>query len=470
MNQQCKVCGEPAAGYHFGAFTCEGCKSFFGRTYNNLGALGECKNNGQCVINKKNRTSCKSCRLKKCLMVGMSKSGSRYGRRSNWFKIHCLIQDQAEMNSRAMGGSERASPFTENKDLVAQFGKQATSESLRPLSRTNHSNSSNSPSSSDGRAHSVPSPYSSLYEAAKANGFAARFDTSSPSLSENKPHHNHHLPASSQLHHNGHHQHTNNNNQHHHHRHQARSTLDMADMALSKDTTSSLLHHPALSHLPPSAAFPFTALSAAAAAAAVSAPLSPVSPLSPLTAASRFFFHHPSSASLFKGLQNFPKLYPNAQDIVANYAAAYQSRFMPLHALSPVNMAKQNATSAVKTETVATVSPNSELLADLPEQERPIDLSVKPASESGASPPPITGGRSHSKHPSAHGGGDGDSGFSPSSNEENNFISPLDLTSKRTPEPMADGDDEDDNDNIDSQDEDEEQDDTELAADVRRNK
>ena len=28
-------------------------------------------------------------------MVGMSKSGSRYGRRSNWFKIHCLMQEQA---------------------------------------------------------------------------------------------------------------------------------------------------------------------------------------------------------------------------------------------------------------------------------------------------------------------------------------------------------------------------------------
>lgn len=27
-------------------------------------------------------------------MVGMSKSGSRYGRRSNWFKIHCLLQEQ----------------------------------------------------------------------------------------------------------------------------------------------------------------------------------------------------------------------------------------------------------------------------------------------------------------------------------------------------------------------------------------
>ncbi|KAL1129377.1 hypothetical protein AAG570_013904 [Ranatra chinensis] len=34
MNQQCKVCNEPAAGFHFGAFTCEGCK--FGSVYQML--------------------------------------------------------------------------------------------------------------------------------------------------------------------------------------------------------------------------------------------------------------------------------------------------------------------------------------------------------------------------------------------------------------------------------------------------
>ncbi|CAB0001838.1 unnamed protein product [Nesidiocoris tenuis] len=72
-------------------------QSFFGRTYNNIGSISECKNNGECVINKKNRTSCKACRLRKCLMVGMSKSGSRYGRRSNWFKIHCLLQEQGSL-------------------------------------------------------------------------------------------------------------------------------------------------------------------------------------------------------------------------------------------------------------------------------------------------------------------------------------------------------------------------------------
>ncbi|KAG7163072.1 embryonic gonad-like 1, partial [Homarus americanus] len=74
--------------------------SFFGRTYNNLSQVHECKNGGQCVINKQNRTSCKACRLRKCLMVGMSKTGSRYGRRSNWFKIHCLLQEQAAYNGQ----------------------------------------------------------------------------------------------------------------------------------------------------------------------------------------------------------------------------------------------------------------------------------------------------------------------------------------------------------------------------------
>lgn len=71
-------------------------QSFFGRSYNNLSSISECKNNGECVINKKNRTACKACRLRKCLLVGMSKSGSRYGRRSNWFKIHCLLQEQQQ--------------------------------------------------------------------------------------------------------------------------------------------------------------------------------------------------------------------------------------------------------------------------------------------------------------------------------------------------------------------------------------
>ncbi|XP_032598729.1 zygotic gap protein knirps isoform X2 [Drosophila grimshawi] len=129
MNQTCKVCGEPAAGFHFGAFTCEGCKSFFGRSYNNISTISECKNDGKCIIDKKNRTTCKACRLRKCYNVGMSKGGSRYGRRSNWFKIHCLLQEHEQAAAAAAGkqpGHGTGSPMSSPGfgDLAAHLQQQ----------------------------------------------------------------------------------------------------------------------------------------------------------------------------------------------------------------------------------------------------------------------------------------------------------------------------------------------------------
>ncbi|KAK5984120.1 hypothetical protein GCK32_018200 [Trichostrongylus colubriformis] len=47
----CAVCEEPARGFHFGAFTCEGCKSFFGRTcLRKNHERFECKNSGRCDV------------------------------------------------------------------------------------------------------------------------------------------------------------------------------------------------------------------------------------------------------------------------------------------------------------------------------------------------------------------------------------------------------------------------------------
>ena len=134
QNQLCRVCEEPAAGFHFGAFTCEGCKSFFGRTCNNQSVIQECKNNYRCVINKKNRTACKACRLRKCLMVGMSKSGSRYGRRSNWFKIHCLMQ-------QASGGGSNNKTTTPSTTSTSSF-TSIESVSVPPRNGTNSTLSS----------------------------------------------------------------------------------------------------------------------------------------------------------------------------------------------------------------------------------------------------------------------------------------------------------------------------------------
>ena len=151
QNQLCRVCDEPAAGFHFGAFTCEGCKSFFGRTCNNQSVISECKNNYRCVVDKKNRTSCKACRLRKCLMVGMSKSGSRYGRRSNWFKIHCLMQ-------------QKTSPSTSNTEpapsLTSQPRMEATASPASAVSRSPSPQSPNTSLESLSKKSSLSSPQS----------------------------------------------------------------------------------------------------------------------------------------------------------------------------------------------------------------------------------------------------------------------------------------------------------------------
>lgn len=52
----------------------------------------------------------------------MSKSGSRYGRRSNWFKIHCLLQEQQQAAGqlRPGQGGPPGMPGGPNRDLLLE--------------------------------------------------------------------------------------------------------------------------------------------------------------------------------------------------------------------------------------------------------------------------------------------------------------------------------------------------------------
>jgi hypothetical protein len=74
----CAVCSDLASGYHYGVWSCEGCKAFFKRSTQGEEPLYVCPATNTCTIDKQRRKSCQSCRLKKCFMVGMTKGSKFY--------------------------------------------------------------------------------------------------------------------------------------------------------------------------------------------------------------------------------------------------------------------------------------------------------------------------------------------------------------------------------------------------------
>ncbi|XP_067242770.1 estrogen receptor 2b isoform X2 [Chanodichthys erythropterus] len=72
----CAVCHDYASGYHYGVWSCEGCKAFFKRSIQGHNDY-ICPATNQCTIDKSRRKSCQACRLRKCYEMGMMKCGVR---------------------------------------------------------------------------------------------------------------------------------------------------------------------------------------------------------------------------------------------------------------------------------------------------------------------------------------------------------------------------------------------------------
>ncbi|XP_055005286.1 estrogen receptor isoform X2 [Boleophthalmus pectinirostris] len=75
----CAVCSDYASGYHYGVWSCEGCKAFFKRSIQGHNDY-MCPATNQCTIDRNRRKSCQACRLRKCYEVGMMKGGIRKDR------------------------------------------------------------------------------------------------------------------------------------------------------------------------------------------------------------------------------------------------------------------------------------------------------------------------------------------------------------------------------------------------------
>lgn len=87
----CAVCGGTASGLHYGVNSCEPCKGFFTRYLRKKDEY-RCTKYSNCPITSRLRGNCSSCRLKKCLILGMSRKNSRLGRYSLSMRMETIMK------------------------------------------------------------------------------------------------------------------------------------------------------------------------------------------------------------------------------------------------------------------------------------------------------------------------------------------------------------------------------------------
>lgn len=78
----CAICSDKASGKHYGVHSCEGCKGFFKRTVRK-DLKYSCRDNSDCIIDKRQRNRCQYCRYQKCLAAGMKREAVQEERQKN---------------------------------------------------------------------------------------------------------------------------------------------------------------------------------------------------------------------------------------------------------------------------------------------------------------------------------------------------------------------------------------------------
>lgn len=102
----CVICGDKASGKHYGVHSCEGCKGFFKRTVRK-DLTYTCRDNRDCIIDKRQRNRCQYCRYQKCLTVGMKKEA---------------VQEERQKSGMSGDGESPSSPGMSNSGTNSTLG------------------------------------------------------------------------------------------------------------------------------------------------------------------------------------------------------------------------------------------------------------------------------------------------------------------------------------------------------------
>ncbi|KAM4695958.1 retinoic acid receptor RXR-alpha [Rhinophrynus dorsalis] len=96
----CAICGDRSSGKHYGVYSCEGCKGFFKRTVRK-DLTYTCRDNKDCLIDKRQRNRCQYCRYQKCLAMGMKREAvqeeRQRGKDRNENEVECTSSANEDM-------------------------------------------------------------------------------------------------------------------------------------------------------------------------------------------------------------------------------------------------------------------------------------------------------------------------------------------------------------------------------------
>ncbi|XP_036422956.1 retinoic acid receptor RXR-beta-A isoform X2 [Colossoma macropomum] len=112
----CAICGDRSSGKHYGVYSCEGCKGFFKRTVRKDLSY-TCRDNKDCMVDKRQRNRCQYCRYQKCLAMGMKREA---------------VQEERQRNKERDGEAESTSAVNEEmpveKILEAEMAVEQKTE------------------------------------------------------------------------------------------------------------------------------------------------------------------------------------------------------------------------------------------------------------------------------------------------------------------------------------------------------
>uniref|UniRef100_A0A8C6X2T4 Retinoic acid receptor RXR n=2 Tax=Elapidae TaxID=8602 RepID=A0A8C6X2T4_NAJNA len=128
----CAICGDRSSGKHYGVYSCEGCKGFFKRTVRK-DLVYTCRDNKDCLIDKRQRNRCQYCRYQKCLATGMKREAVQEERQRSRERS----ENEVESTS-SNGGSLEDMPV--ERILEAEMAVEPKSESYGDVSAETSTN------------------------------------------------------------------------------------------------------------------------------------------------------------------------------------------------------------------------------------------------------------------------------------------------------------------------------------------